>query len=163
MTEAINNVGSGLLASGIDRGDRVAIVSENRPEWNIVDLAVQQIGAISVPVDPRITDEERAVIFNDAQVRMAFVSVGPLYETVRALRARVPSLEKIYTFDEVPDGAHWREILGEISESDLQFIQRRKAEITAGDLATIVYTSGTTGNPKGVMLSHSNIISNIRA
>lgn len=160
----INKTSLGLLELGVRAGDKVALISYvNRPEWNILDMAIQQIGAINVPVYPTISPREYEYIFNDAQVKLCFVSMdgkGDLLKKVRAAQPNVPSLEQVYTFDKTSEAIFWRDIQ---RDGDMGEVNRRAAAIQSGDLATIIYTSGTTGNPKGVMLSHDNILSNLRA
>lgn len=161
MKAAANKMSLGLLKLGIKPGDKIATVTyKNRPEWCIVDLAVQQIGAILVPVYPTISSGEYEYIFNDASVRLAFVGTGDLIDKVKAAYVNVNSLEGIYTFDEQEGEKYWEEVF---EDGDFSEIDALKAAVKPDDLVTLIYTSGTTGNPKGVMLSHNNIISNIVA
>lgn len=151
----------GLLRLGVAAGDKVAlVVYENRPEWVIVDIAIQQIGAINVPVYPTISAGEYQYIFNDAQVKYCFVGKGDLYDKVKKAQANTPSLLEIYTLDRQSDRPYWQDIFCEDADDEIEY---RMGDIDTDDLATLIYTSGTTGNPKGVMLSHRNIISNAMA
>jgi len=156
-----NSLSRGLLALGVQPSDKIAsVVYKNRPEWVILDLAISQIGAINVPVYPTISPAEYEYIFNDADVKMAFVGGDDLYEKVEKAKASVESLQDIYTFDQQEGRKYWEELF---TTGDTSEIEARKAAIDEHDLATLIYTSGTTGKPKGVMLSHHNIASNALA
>ncbi len=158
VIDIANSLSDGLLKLGIKPGDKVAIISNNRPEWVITDLAILQIGAINVPIYPTISEEDYRFIFNDSEVKLAFVSDAELFAKVKGLREKVQSLEGIYTFDEVDDASHWKTVLED--QPDVEAIQKLRAEVKPSDLATLIYTSGTTGTPKGVMLAHQNVASN---
>lgn len=153
----------GLNALGVEVGERVALVSQNRMEWDATDVAIQQIGAICVPVYPNISENDYTYIFNDAGIRYAFVGDAELAKRIYAIKKTIASLVEIITFDEVEGFRNYKEIetLGEAVPQSL--INDLKANVRNEDLATIIYTSGTTGNPKGVMLSHNNILSNVFA
>ncbi len=155
-----NELSAGLLNLGFKSGDKIAIISENRPEWNFLDMGMQQIGIINVPVYSQISVEEYEYIFNDAGIKAVFVSGRELYDKVQPLQEKVESLGAIYTFDELEEAPHWTEILKEPDQDKLESIRK---EVEESSLATIVYTSGTTGPPKGVMLTHHNIVSNVKA
>ena len=143
--------------------DKVAILSKNRPEWVMVDLAVQQIGAILTPVYPTININELKFVFNDAQVKMVFVNDEDLFLKVMSVKDQVPSLKEIYTFEHVANARHWKEIFALGTPELKEKTKSISEKIGYEDLATIIYTSGTTGTPKGVMLSHRNILSNVVA
>lgn len=170
IVDAANKMSLGLLALGVKPGDKIALISHNnRPEWNIMDIAILQIGAINVPVYPTIAPKDYIYIFNDADIKYCFVGHGDLVEKVVKAQPQVDSLKAIYTFDKEDAGqtdangndiAHWETLF---VKGDTAPIEALKATIKTGDLATLIYTSGTTGNPKGVMLSHSNILSNLDA
>ena len=167
IQNTVNALSAGLLAKGItgdntvEAADKIAIISNNRPEWICVDLAVQQIGAILVPVYPTTNPLELEFIFNDAAVKMIFVSSKELLEKVLIVAERVPSLKNIYTFDEIENAHHWKNVF--VTEPDaLKKVDELKATISPKQIATIIYTSGTTGTPKGVMLSHENIYTNVQ-
>ena len=152
----------GLLEMGLTKGDRVGLVSNNRPEWNIADLGMLQIGVVNVPVYTTLSESETAFIFNDCQVRLVIVSDPLLCKKVLAIKKDIPSLREVVAFETMSEAKNWSEILEKGKTS------RRSAEmesimqgIQPNDLATLIYTSGTTGNPKGVMLSHNNIVSNV--
>ena len=155
----------GLLKSGITKGDKIGLVStNNRTEWCIADLGISQIGAISVPVYPTISEEDYVYIFNNAELKYCFVSDKDLYEKLLRVKEQVPSLVGIFTFDEVEGAANWSEILSLGEDKSNQYeVEDLRDLVNEDDIATIIYTSGTTGRPKGVMLSHKNIISNVFA
>lgn len=159
----VNALSKGLVALGVLPGEKVAIVSANRVEWNMMDIAIQQVGAIVVPIYPNISSADYKHIFNDAAVRFAFVGTKELYEKISEIKPAIPSLEQLFCFDVADDTVHYNAVL-ENSESIPQTqINALRANVRNEDLATIIYTSGTTGNPKGVMLSHNNILSNVFA
>jgi long-chain acyl-CoA synthetase len=170
VKDLVDRLSAGLISSGIgpndmtvEGRDKVAILSKNRPEWVILDLAVQQIGAVLVPVYPTIGVNELEFIFNDAKVKIAFVNDEDLFLKVLSVKDRVPSLQEIYTFEHVANAHHWKEISGRSTPELVQKIKPIADKIQYEDLATLIYTSGTTGTPKGVMLSHRNIVSNVMA
>ncbi|MDB5281103.1 MAG: AMP-dependent synthetase and ligase, partial [Bacteroidota bacterium] len=130
-------------------------------EWNFVDLGCLQIGAVSVPMYPTISEKDYEFIFNDASIKYAFVGDAGIFEKVLPLKGRVTSLIDIYSFDKIDGAKNFEESLP--TQVDLAGLQKRKDEVVEEDLATIIYTSGTTGNPKGVMLTHRNLVSNIQS
>lgn len=154
-------ISKGLIAFGVNPGDKIAVVSSNRVEWNIMDIALQQIGAIMVPIYPNISENDYRYIFNNATIKMAFVGTEELFNKIQNISSDVPSLMKVYTFDKHDTSPHWHEIitLGK-SVNDAE-INVRSEKIKFEDMATMIYTSGTTGNPKGVMLSHRNLLANV--
>lgn len=161
---------SGLLKLGIRAGikaneekDKIAVISPNRPEWIITDLAVQQLGAVLTPIYPTISENELAYVLNDAEARILFVSDKDLLDKVTAMRDKFPTIREIFTFNKVEGARHWTEVLDLAEESDFAQIEDVKKNISPEELVTIIYTSGTTGTPKGVMLSHHNIMSNVLA
>ncbi|MEJ8758558.1 long-chain fatty acid--CoA ligase [Pontibacter sp. H259] len=158
-----NLISLGLLKLGIGKNDKVAIISFNRPEWVFADFGIQQIGAISVPMYPTITVEDYRYIFNDAEVKAIFVADSELYNKVVAATDGMEGIKEIYTFDEVHGAKHWSDVveLGKQNENPEELDALRDA-VTPEDILTIIYTSGTTGNPKGVMLTHNNIVSNVQ-
>lgn len=158
-----NQISLGLIKLGIKKDDKVAIVSFNRPEWNFVDYGIQQIGAISVPMYPTITEEDYKYIFTDAQVKIVFVSNQDLYTKVCNATKNLTEIEKIYTFDEVEGAQHWTEVVQLGKQENLSDLQPYKDAVKPEDVLTLIYTSGTTGNPKGVMLTHNNLVFNFKA
>ncbi len=158
-----NKVSLSLLKLGVKPDDKVAIVSNNRPEWNMVDLGILQIGAVNVPVYPTISEHEYKFIFNDAEIKYVFVSDKNLAGKISHIKSEVSTLQGIFTFDEVEGFTSFNKFLEIGNGGDLNEVEKLKASVKPESLATIIYTSGTTGNPKGVMLSHNNIVSNIKA
>ena len=157
VQDIIDELSLGFLAQGIQAGEKVAIISENRPEWNFIDLACQQIGVISVPMYPTITVADYAYIFDHAEVKVIFAGDQTIYD--KALQAG--NGRKIYTFDRLPEVAHWTEVQAAGKPGDRASLTNHKANVKPEDLFTIIYTSGTTGRPKGVMLTHANVLSNL--
>jgi len=161
--EKANAISRGLIKKGIEPGDKIAMISNNRSEWNICDIGIQQVGAIGVPVYPTISAEDYDYIFNDAGVKLCIVSDEELYHKVNSIIDNVSTLNEVYVFEAVNDTKSWTELLEDPdAELDAE-IEKRKAAIKYEDLVTLIYTSGTTGNPKGVMLSHQNLLSNVIA
>ncbi|MBI1838647.1 MAG: long-chain fatty acid--CoA ligase [Flavobacteriia bacterium] len=151
----------GLIAFGIQPNDKVAIVSTNRVEWNIMDIAIQQIGAIVVPIYPNISANDYRYIFNDAEIKLCTVGSIDLFTKINEIRSEIPSLKNLFIFDDVENIPNWTQIKNNGINIDIQDLESRKKVTQNDDLATIIYTSGTTGNPKGVMLSHNNLLSNV--
>jgi long-chain acyl-CoA synthetase len=171
--DRVRDLALGLSSLGVGMGDRVAIVSESRPEWLSADFAILTLGAVTVPVYATLTPAQIRYIIHDAGARVAFVSTTEQLEKLQRVRHELPSLEAIVTFAPAPNPStsvlsldavaargHAR-LMGEWG-AGRQFRDRTR-EIRPGQLATIIYTSGTTGEPKGVMLSHHNLISNLIA
>ncbi len=164
VINTVNQLSIALLEINIQPGDMIALVSDGRPEWNIIDFAIQQTGAIVVPIYPTISVSEYSYIFKDANIKYAFVETADLFNKIKTVGADCSSLVDIFTIEPIKDAKHWKTLINtQIDKNDLSLLEGRKGTIKANDLATILYTSGTTGNPKGVMLSHQNIISNIKA
>ena len=163
FVEKGNTISRGLLKLGIKPGDKIAVISStNRTEWNILDLGISQIGAISIPIYPTISEEDYQYIFNHAEVTYCFLSDFELFEKAIAIKSQVPTLNEIYSFDEIEGCKNWNEISDLGKDTTLQTeVEKIKDTIKPEDLATIIYTSGTTGKPKGVMLSHNNIVTNV--
>ncbi len=158
-----DRMSKGLIALGIEAGDRIAIVSNNRPEWNITDIGAQQAGAVDVPIYPTISEEDMAYIFDHAEIKLCFVSDEELYQKVLNIQERVSTLDSIYSFDPLKGVSHWSQVLEAGRDVDMEEVERIKDGIGENDLATMIYTSGTTGRPKGVMLSHKNLVSNVKS
>lgn len=161
-------LGAGLMKMGlsgkdmqVENQDKIAVISKNRPEWLILDLAVQQTGALLCPIYPTTNVNEMEYIFNDAAIKYVFVTGDDILEKVNIIRPHVPSLQGIYSFDAMEGAQHWESIMELAGEDDIQSLERNRDIIKATDCATIIYTSGTTGKPKGVMLSHRNLVSNV--
>lgn len=156
------NVAMGLYALGIKKGDKIAIVSSSRPEWNFVDLGIQMIGAVSVPLYPNITVTDYQYILRHAEVKMVFVENATLFYKVRAATKETP-VDCCYSFEAFPECKHWQNLEAEGAKLSHAPLEKIKAKIKGEDLFSIIYTSGTTGLPKGVMLSYVNVASNVQA
>ncbi|MBK7692003.1 MAG: long-chain fatty acid--CoA ligase [Bacteroidetes bacterium] len=168
--ELVYKMATSFLRLGISGNDltsesqgKIAIISNNRPEWILSDFATQITGAVLVPIYPSITHAEWEYILNEAQVSILFVSDKSIYKKLSLIKDNVPSLKHIYSFDQIEGVAHWSELLLDVTVSEIDTIEKIKGTLKPEHLATIIYTSGTTGNPKGVMLSHNNIISNVKS
>lgn len=164
--EQATMVSYGLLALGMKKGDKVAMVSNNRPEWNFIDMGISQAGMILVPIYPTISVEEYEYILDDAKPKLIFVSDKGLFEKIKPIVDKAASIESIYSINKVEGAKNWTDVkeLGkENTEKFRDELVTIKESIKPGDLVTLIYTSGTTGNPKGVMLSHSNLMSNVIA
>ncbi len=164
VVDITTKISQGFIKYGLQPGDKIAIISSNnRPEWNFIDLASLQAGVVDVPIYPTISPMEYEYIMNDAQVKLVFVSDVEVMDKVKAIQDKVTSLEKVYSFDRIEGVAHYTEISDLADDSVQEELEARKAAIDPMQLATLIYTSGTTGKPKGVMLSHNNIVENAKA
>jgi len=170
VAETTLQFASGLLQLGISRGDgstegkdKIAIVSRNRPEWVLTDLACQQTGAVLTPIYPTISQHELVFVLKDAGARILFISDQEILDKVNAVRDQLPALKEVFSYDPLPGVRHWTEILSLAKEEDYPKIEEIKKNTDPEELVTIIYTSGTTGTPKGVMLSHRNVVSNVVA
>nr|WP_260390263.1 long-chain fatty acid--CoA ligase [Ornithobacterium rhinotracheale] len=157
-----DKVSRGLLKYGVKPGDKIAIiVNNNCAEWNIIEMGIEKVGAISVPIYSSISPQENEFIFNQAGVKLCFVSHKDLYNKIASIQKNTPSLEEIFCINDEENLPNWKEILELGEDESLQpEIEKIKEKIQPDDLVTIIYTSGTTGSPKGVMLSHKNLLSN---
>ncbi|MFA6924610.1 MAG: AMP-dependent synthetase/ligase [Bacteroidales bacterium] len=162
--EIANNISYGLLKLGVQKGDKIASITFNRPEWNFLDMGIQQAGAIHIPIYPTISDSDYQYILNHAEVKYIFVAGEEMYRRIKHILPDVPSLKAIYTFKNLHGIEHLNELL-ELGKKnqDIEKLKKIKGAITEDDISTIIYTSGTTGIPKGVVLTHKNIISNFVA
>ncbi|MFW0738704.1 AMP-dependent synthetase/ligase [Flavobacterium sp. N502536] len=158
-----NAISRALLRMGVQKDDKIALItSNNRTEWNIMDIGILQTGAQNVPIYPTIAEEDYEYILNHSGSIYCFVSDTEVLDKVNAIKANVPTLKEVYSFNEIEGCKHWSELL-ELGKDDSNQseVEARKDSILPENLATIIYTSGTTGRPKGVMLSHKNIVSNV--
>jgi len=168
--EMVSQLAVALLKSGISAGDctvegrdKVGLISSGRPEWIITDLAVQQTGAVLVPLYPNTNAKEIEQILIEAEVKIMFISNKELYEKINSIHQNVPSLKAIYTFDQLEECRNWTELLEPVTEDERRNLLTTSDKIHEDDITTIIYTSGTTGRPKGVMLTHKNVLSNAMA
>lgn len=160
----INRVSAGLLELGLKKGDKAAIFAHiGSPRWNFIDLGMQQIGVVVVPIHSTLSDKHLLHILAEAEVQYCFVSKRELYEKVQKLEGQTPRLKKIFTMEQLPDLPGWEDLVIQPTEKHYEAFQTIRAGIHEDDLATIIYTSGTTGQPKGVMLSHKNLVANIKS
>ena len=163
----VRDLALGLVASGVGAGDRVAILSENRPEWTATDQAILAAGAVSVPIYTSLLPEQIAFILKDAAAVAVVVSTRDQLEKIRAVRSGLPALRDVIFMDAggVPiDGARgWHEVVGLGAPQPDAALEERRAGVRPDDLASLIYTSGTTGAPKGVMLTHGNFVHNLKA
>jgi long-chain acyl-CoA synthetase len=169
VVRTIDALAWGLHQLGIQDGDRVAnIIETNRPEWNFIDGAVMSLGGVHLPIYPNISSDDFEFILKDSEAKLLFVSSARLYSTISKIRTRLPNLQEIYTYDPVEGARQWTEIRDR-GRADLDQGNNRaeltkiKENVSPEALAMLLYTSGTTGTPKGVMLSHRNLISNCQA
>lgn len=163
--DKVNYISYGLMQLGVKKGDRIASISNNRPEWNFLDMALHQLGAIHVSIYPTISESDYEYILNHAEVKMVFVSGWELLRKIQNIIDRIPALKgQVYTFRNLRGYKHLNEIieLG-IANPSPQYLEEIKDSITPDDIVTLIYTSGTTGNPKGAMLTHANILNNVKA
>lgn len=170
VKDLVDRLSAGLLALGFGPGnmtvegrDKIAVLAKNRPEWMLLDLATQQIGVVLVPLYPTIHISDLEFVLNDAQVKAVFVNDEDLFHKVQNVRGKTGSIREIYSFEHVSGAPHWKEILSLGKQEHFQQIETLSEKINGEDLFTIIYTSGTTGTPKGVMLSHRNLLSNVMA
>ncbi|MBC8084043.1 MAG: long-chain fatty acid--CoA ligase, partial [Hymenobacter sp.] len=161
VRELSNHVSLGLLQLGIGHGDKVAIISANRPEWVVADFGIAQLGAVSVPMYPTITVEDYRHIFQDAGVRVVLVENQKLLKRAReAVESLTDGPEFVFTFEALAGARSFAELLALGQAADPAGLPALQAAVLPDDLLTLIYTSGTTGRPKGVMLSHRNILFN---
>jgi len=155
----------GFLQLGIKKGDKIASISNNRPEWNFLDMAIHQVGAVHVSIYPTISESDYQYILNHADVKMVFVAGWELLRKIENVLSSIPSLvDNVYTFRNLRGYKHLNEIieLG-IANPAPELLKSIKDSISTDDVATLIYTSGTTGNPKGAMITHANILNNAKA
>lgn len=160
-----NYISAGLLSIGVKKGDRIAIISSSRPEYNMIDMGIMQIGAITVPIYPTISEADYNHILNHAEISYVFSEGEELLRKIESILPTVPSIKGIYTFKDRGRHKYLAELLelGEAQyESKKAEIEKIKASIDEDDTACIIYTSGTTGLPKGVMISHKNIMMQVK-
>jgi long-chain acyl-CoA synthetase len=158
----VNYVSAGLLQLGLKKGDKIAIMAGNMPMWNFVDYGCQQVGIVTAPVFPTISNDDLKYILNHCEARAIFISDRATWLKLSALEKDLPHLQYVFTFNTLENVRPFSDLL-EMGRSayDEKIINEHKANVKADDLFTILYTSGTTGQPKGVMLSHHNLLSNV--
>lgn len=163
-SEIVKNLAYGLINLGIKKGDRIASISPNSPEWNFVDMAAMSVGAIHVPIYPTISPKDYEYIFNHAGVKLVFISGKAMHNKIKDILPKSPSVTKVYSFFECEHASNYKDLI-ELGKNNPKATELKEIQekIVTNDLATIIYTSGTTGTMKGVMLSHLNLISNALA
>ena len=158
-----NTISRALIRLDIQKDDKIAVIStNNRTEWNIMDIGILQTGAQNVPIYPTISEDDYEYILNHSGAIYCFVSDEEVLRKVNLIRSKVPALKEVYSFNSIDGTKNWTELL-ELGkdQSNQNIVEDRKKNVKPEDLATIIYTSGTTGKPKGVMLSHHNIVSDV--
>ena len=160
--EKSNLLSYAFMSKGICRGENVALISTGRPEWNYVDMGVQMMGAVLLPIYPTISESEYLYILTHAEVRFIIVEGENLYKKICAIKDQVPTIKEIYTIVPVEGALNIKDLyaLGETTRNP-EGLKAIKDKITTDDVATMIYTSGSTGTPKGVMLTHRGIILNV--
>ncbi|PWS27457.1 long-chain fatty acid--CoA ligase [Pedobacter yonginense] len=156
----VDDLSRGLVKQGIGKGGRVAVMSHNRPEWNIADFAANQIGAYQIPLYPTLAENDIQFILKDAEIAIIFVADEEIYKKVKPCVEAVNPAIKIYGFNEIQGTAHWSTLLEEGKSSAEINLDEYRDKVKPEDILTLIYTSGTTGTPKGVMLTHHNLVSN---
>jgi len=160
-----NAISRGLIKLGVKANDKVAIISmTNRTQWNICDIGILQTGAQDVPIYPTISEQDYEYVLNHSESKYVFVSCKEVLDKINKIKANVPSLLGVYSFEDIDGCDSWQEVitLGNENQDLQQEVQKRMDAVHEDDLATLIYTSGTTGRPKGVMLSHKNIACNAK-
>lgn len=161
--ENVNFVSYGMLALGLKKGDKVATISNNRPEWNFIDMGLSQTGLVHVPIYPTISIQDYRYILNHAEPKLVIVSDKILYAKLKPLADEISSIQEIYSLNYVDEAKNWTEFY-ELGKKNVEKYKDEllniKKSIPPEEMVTLIYTSGTTGNPKGVMLSHVNLVSN---
>lgn len=164
--ENVNLVSYGLLKLGIKKGDKIASVSNNRPEWNFLDMGMSQIGAVHVPIYPTISQEEYEHILKHSDAKILVLSDKQLLKKIKPVADKISNIQNIYTFNKI-DGSHNFSEIMDLGKKNAKSLSGELKKIMAGikaeDMVSIIYTSGTTGLSKGVMLSHNNFVSNVLA
>ncbi|MCX2583089.1 AMP-dependent synthetase/ligase [Pedobacter sp. MR22-3] len=158
--EAVDHLSRGLISVGMAKESRVAVMSHNRPEWNITDFAINQIGAYQIPLYPTLAEHDIQFILKDAEVSIIFIADQELYEKIKPCVNEVNPDIKIYSFNQVEGVENWK-VLTDLGKSAIDIdLDEYRNKVEPEDILTLIYTSGTTGTPKGVMLTHNNLVSN---
>jgi long-chain acyl-CoA synthetase len=161
VVEIADQISLGLMQLGLKKGERVALISMNRPEWALCDLGILQTGAASVPIYPTATATDYEFILGHAGARVALVSNQAILAKVEQVRSKLPNLKEVYSFDRLPGVKHLDDLIALGRNGPPEALAKAKAAVNGPDLASLIYTSGTTGTPKGVMLTHDNILANL--
>ena len=161
--EYANNISYALMSLGIESGDKVAVIASNRPEWNMLDMGIMQIGAVMVPIYPTISESDYKFILNNCEAKFVIMEGADVMRKITSVKAETSSVKYFYTFADRKDYPYFTQLieLGKQNQNPEE-LEKRKRAVAPNDLATLIYTSGTTGTPKGVMLSHNNILSQFK-
>lgn len=160
FTGLVDDLSRGLIHKGMGKGSRIAVMAHNCPEWNITDFAIMQIGAYQIPLYPTLAENDIKFILKDAEVSLIFIQDAKIYEKVKAVAATLDQQIQIYTLEEVEGASYWKSLMEEgAAQKQINLAPYRDA-VGSEDILTLIYTSGTTGTPKGVMLTHNNLIKN---
>lgn len=162
FSDAADNLSKGLIGLGMGKGSRIAVMSSNRPEWNITDFAITQIGAYQVPLYPTLAEHDIKFILENAEVSLIFLADESLYKKVKAVCDTLDKGIKLYTFNEVAGADNWIQLVDAGIAAAGTDLEPYRAAVTPEDILTLIYTSGTTGTPKGVMLTHNNLVQNFK-
>lgn len=160
IIETVDALSRGLVGIGVAKGSRVAVMSHNRPEWNISDFAIVQLGAYQVPLYPTLAEHDIKFILTNAEITVVFVADEEIYKKVKPVCDELNTAIKIYSFNPIEGVASWEELLKAGRENVILDLEAYRKEVTPDDILTLIYTSGTTGTPKGVMLTHNNLVKN---
>lgn len=160
--EKVDRLSRGLVGLGLGKGSRIAVMSPNRPEWNISDFAIMQLGAYQIPLYPTLAAQDVSFILKDAKVDLIFVADEALYLKVKAAVDSLDFPVRIYSFNQVPGVSHWSELEQAGAAAKEVDLEAYRQAVTPDDILTLIYTSGTTGTPKGVMLTHDNLVQNFK-
>lgn len=164
--ENANAVSCGLLELGLKKGDKIAVISNNRPEWNFLEMGMAAIGVVHVPIYPTISNDDFTYILHHAEPKLVFVSDRFIHDKIKVIAEKLEIIKEIYSFNKIKGAKHWSDVLTLGKENAFKHhdtLMSIKVCVRPGDLSTLIYTSGTTGTPKGVMLSHQNLVSNFLA
>jgi len=158
--DTVDLLSKGLISLGIGKESRIAVMSHNRPEWNISDFSIMQIGAYQIPLYPTLAEHDIKFILENAEVTVVFAADEAIYKKLESVNKELKSPVKIYTFDEVAGVENWSSLLKAGETQGQVNLDEYRSGVTADDILTLIYTSGTTGTPKGVMLTHNNLVKN---
>ena len=161
VKENVNLYATAFFSYNLQKGERIALISNNRPEWVFCDGGMMQAGLINVPIYPTSSKNDFEFILNNSEARIIFVSDQTIFDKINSILPNLPNVLDIFSFEKISNCKHISEFLSKANLEKMEEVEKVKKEIEINDLATIIYTSGTTGNPKGVMLSHRNIMSQI--
>jgi long-chain acyl-CoA synthetase len=160
--ETVDKLSKSLISMGLGKASRIAVMSHNRPEWNITDFAIMQIGAYQIPLYPTLAAHDIKFILENAEVSVIFLADQVLYQKVASIRDELSLPLKIYSFDTIEGIPNWESLLEQGDDADYIDLDVYREDVKPDDVLTLIYTSGTTGTPKGVMLTHNNLVKNFQ-